>query len=239
MSNKKNRKAKDKVARPSPVVEELVTPQLKPDDELITDKNVIDEAGAMEDPESNSQQTGSSDDEGDNRADSDGDISDNPSNFDDLIEQGVKSGISEFMEKALPDILQSQITEYLTRNGFRTDGNDHAMEVVPQSQPKANRSPKGLSTSPLMPKTPPVVPKPLPMGTPSASPLPSIVKDPASFVTFGTTESTIIGAPTKPLSVTKPVLSIGNFIHSLYSIMCITFSSHFVFIFFTSFVYCP
>ena len=176
-------------------------------------------AGANNDERSHSE-TSSSEDEGDNiRADSEDEyLSDMP--IEDQIDLGVKAALSAFMENELPNLLKKELSVYLTSNGFSTE--TERQPAVPQSLPMAARSPKArIVSSPTGEEKKKAV-KPT-----------SILKEKLP-VAFSKPLVTLI--PETPKSVTTVTTStIGNSPHSLYSIMCITFSSRFFF-YFLSFV---
>ena len=203
------RNKKKEVAIPQqPVAEEPVIPLQNPAGGEV-DNTADPNAGANNDERSHSG-TSSSEDEGDYiRADSEDEyLSDMP--IEDQIDLGVKAGISSFLENELPDLLEKKLSDYLTRNGFSTERD--TSPAVPQSLPMAARSPKARIVS-------------SPTGEEKMKAVKPILKEKLP-VAFSKPLVTLI--PEIPKSVTTVTTStIGNSPHSLYSIMCITFSSRF------------
>ena len=215
----RNKKNKEVAIPQQPVAEEPVIPQQNPVvGEVDNTANL--NTGANDDDQSHSE-TSSSEGEGGIRADSDDEyLSDMP--IEDQIDLGVKAGISAFLENELSDLLEKKLSAYLTSNGFSTERD--TSPAVPQSLPMAARSPKARNVS-------------SPTGEEKMKAVKPILKEKFP-VAFSKPLVTLI--PEIPKSVTTVTTStIGNSPHSLYSIMCITFSSRFFLFFYHLFVYRP
>lgn len=158
--------------------------------------------------------------DGDDLADSNGESISVDDSLENKIEMRVQAGLSKILDESFQELLKNHLETFMSKNVSVTERKDEpAKPPVPQSPPMASsRSSKGsTTTTPKGSKTEPVRP---------------ILKDTAAFVSFGTPESTTIGTPTPKPSIADTSRSLGNLFHSLYSIMCITFSSRFFFFFF-------
>lgn len=127
--------------------------------------------------------------------------------FANLISDGIKAGISEFMTNELPTILQSQISNFLSKNDSLMDRNTSAS--APQSPSMATK--KSLGT-PEQPR--------------------SIFKDPASYISWTNTESTTIGPPTTPKAPKAIKQTLGNF-YAHFILLCVSLFPVELFFFFS------
>ena len=220
MSRKFNKSKTSRVVKlmEAEVDEDVNSQQQKVIEEPAGDKNPEGENNGLDDVDRSSE----SEDmglEGDDLADYEGDSISVDNSLESKIETRVQAGLSKILDESFQELLKSHLETFMSKNVPVTEIKDQpAKPPVPQSPPMASiRSSKGsTTTTPKGSKTEPVRP---------------ILKDTAAFVSFGTPESTTLGTPTPKPSIVDTSRSIGNLFHSLYSIMCITFSSRFFFLF--------